>query len=349
MAKGNRNVALIEAESLTPEETSLMEDNRRAQYEPEPESTPEPVARETPAPTPAPVKVVPETVAKEPAALEPAPVVADDKPKMVDQRALHEERERRKEERNRREKAEQDLAKLTGRFATLEELARAAAQQQAPKPEVPDVNTDPVAHFQHELRQRDEKIAQFENWQRQQQAQAQQQQQISHIRQYATQAETDFSRDTPDYTEAATYVQMVRNAQLEAIGITDQGQRAQQLAMEALNLAAGAQQRGQNPAAIIYQMAKASGWKAKAAEVPVAPAPVVTTPVTTPVPAPSPAVPADGAKKLATVAKGQAANASLSQLNGGAQTETSVESLLKMSDEEFSAATKGDNWRKLFA
>lgn len=337
MARSRGNAALIEAESLSPEETSLMEDNRQAQFEP---VTPEP----EPAPSPAPA-VAKETTPAATSTPAATPEPADDKKRMVEYGALHEERERRKEERVRREKAEQEVAKVSERFKVLEELVRAASapapQQQQP---IPDVNTDPVAHFQAELAARDQRISQFEAYQRQQQQQAQQQQQINYIRQSATQAEAEFAKDTPDYQEAATYVQMIRNAQLEAIGLADPAARAQQLAMEALNLAASAQQRGQNPAALIYNMAKASGWKAKAAEQ----QPIATQGAATPQ-AGAAAAPAAAAKKLETVARGQAANASLSQLNGSTATETSVETLLKMSDEDFAKATKGDAWRKLFS
>ena len=341
------NTALIEQESLSPEETAMMDSNRKAQYEtdpapdPEPTPAPSPATPPAPAPTPEPPKSTPDPAkTPDPAAAPTTPEPVDDKKRMVEYGALHEERERRKAERLRAEKAEQELARLSGRFATLEELARAAAQP-APQP-VPDVNTDPIAHFQAELAARDQKIAQFENWQRQQQQQIQEQQVIVQVRNHAVAAEAEFAKTTPDYQEAATYVQMVRNAQLEAIGISDPGQRQQQLAMEALNLAAGAAQRGQNPAAIIYQMAKASGWSPKpAASALAAPAPAVPA-------APPPPDPA-GAKKLETVAKGQVANTSLGKLNGGAPVETSIETLLKMSDEDFDAATKGDAWRKLFA
>lgn len=339
MARSRGNAALIEAESLSPEENSLMEDNRQAQFEvvetPESAATPAP-AKETAAPA---APIVP---AASPAS---TPEPADDKKRMVEYGALHEERERRKEERVRREKAEQEVAKVSERFKVLEELVRAASAPvpQAQQP-IPDVNTDPVAHFEAQLAARDRHIAQIEGYQRQQQQQAQQQQQINFIRQSATQSEVEFAKETPDYQEAATYVQMIRNAQLEAIGLVDPAARAQQLAMEALNLAANAQQRGQNPAALIYNMAKASGWKGKAAE----PQPIATNGAATPQAAAA-AAPAAAAKKLETVARGQVANASLSQLNGGAATETSVETLLKMSDEDFAKATKGDAWRKLFS
>ena len=342
MARARGNTALIEGESLTKEETALMDSNRQAQFESDPgtapaaEPTPDPAPATPPAaePTPAPAPDAP--AAPDPSAPAATPEPVDDKKRMVEYGALHEERERRKQEQARAQKAEQELARLSGRFATLEELARAAAQQSDPAQQPPDVNLDPVGHFQAALADRDRKIAQFEQWARQQQQQQQEQQQIMTIRQHAMTGEAEFAKATPDYQEAANYVQMVRNAQLEAIGITDPAQRQQQLAYEALNLAAGAMQRGQNPAAIVYQMAKASGWMSK---------PAPTQPAAAPAAVPDPA----GAKKLATVAAGQVANQSIGKLNGqAAPISTSLEDVLKMSDEDFAKKySKPEDWRKL--
>jgi hypothetical protein len=340
------NTALIEQENLTKEEQTLMDENQKAQFEPEVPETPEqtptptPATPATPESTPTPAPTTPEGTAATPPTPESG---TPEKQRTVDYGAFHEERERRKEERTRREKAEAELAKLTGRFSTLEELARAATQQMQPQPKSPDISTDPVGHFQAELAARDARIAQFENWQREQQVMAQQQAQITAIRNRAVAAEAEFSKTTPDYVEAAEFVQMIRNAQLEAVGFADPAQRQQQLAIEALNLAAGAEQRGQNAAAVIYQMAKASGWKPKAAAAASQPTATNGTAQQQPDPA--------GAKKLETVARGQAANQSIGKLNGqSAPTGApSLEELSKMSDEEFDAATKGDNWRKLFA
>ena len=362
MARSRGNAALLAQENLdlTPEETKTMEDNRTTEIE---EKASEPVsgASETQPSSPASPTAPEQTTATAPtppaAQSTTAPVAAttetsqttpqDDKKRMVEFGAFHEERERRKQEAARAQKAEQELARLTGRFTTLEELARAAAAQQQPQPKSPDVNTDPVGHFQAEIAKRDQQIAAFENWAREQQRfsqeqvqRQQQEQQIVAIRTRAVSQEQEFAKTTPDYTEAADYVQRVRNAQLEAIGFTDPVARQQQLAMEALNLAISAEQRGQNAAAIIYQMAKATGWAPKA------PAAAAST---TAQAAPQAPATADGAKKLETVAKGQQANTSLGKLNGqAAPAETSLEALLKMSDEDFDKATKGDAWRKLF-
>lgn len=333
------NTALAEGEALTQDELKLFEDNKASDSEPGTPVEPTPPAPPTPEPEPKPAEQEPpkegEPPAPEPAA---APAAQDGKQRTVEYGAFHEERERRKEERARRERAEQELATVKSRFATLEEIARAASQPQPQPP--PDVNTDPVGHFQAELAARDAKIAQFEAWQRQQQQVMQEQQIIGQIRTRAVAAEEEFAKSTPDYREAADYVQMVRNAQLSALGFRDPAARQQQIAFEALNMAAGAEQRGENPAQLIYEMAKASGWKPKAAATNGA----AGTPAAAAAPTPDPAA----AKKLETVAKGQAVNASLGKLNGqSAPTgELTLDRAANMSDEEF-ASIKPETWRKL--
>jgi len=349
MARTRGNAALLAQENLdlTPEETKTMEDNRAAEIEEKQQEQQEPASGGTGQPSPTPTTPAPVTPEQAPAAATETAPAADQK-RMVELGALHEERERRKQEAARAQKAEQELARLSGRFTTLEELARAAAAEGKPKPVVPDVATDPVGHFKAEIAQRDQRLAEFENWAREQSrvqqemvARQQQEQQIVTIRNRAVAAEQEFAKTTPDYIEAADYVQRVRNAQLEAIGFTDPVARQQQLAMEALNLAVSAEQRGVNAASLIYQMAKATGWTPKT------PTPAQPTPANATQQQPTAA---DGAKKLETVAKGQAANQSIGKLNGQtAPTETSLEALLKMSDEDFDKATKGDAWRKLFA
>jgi hypothetical protein len=328
--KGSSNAAIMESEALTPEESKLMDDNRQAEFSiPEPEPA-APVTKTAPEPTPE-----PETIETTEPDDVPVAETPPEKRRMVDYGALHEERERRKAADKEKAELARQLATITGRFSTLEELAKAAAAQTQPKPQIPDVNSDPVAHFQAELRARDEKIAQFENWQRQQQQQAEQAQQINQIRAIASQQEAEFAKETPDYQEAATYVQQARLNQLRVLRVPNPEQA---VAQEALQLAVNALQQGVNPAQMVYEYAKTVGWAPKvAAPTPSQPAPA----------APKPAAPAAGAKKLETVAKGQAANASLSQLNGSASPETTIESVLKMSDEEFAKWATPENWRAM--
>jgi hypothetical protein len=339
MARARGNAALIEQENLSKEEQAQMDENRAAEAQPELpiEESKQPEAPKPPE-EPKPAEAAPAAPAAPDGASPGVP--ADDKKRMVEYGALHEERERRKQEQARAQKAEQELARLSGRFSTLEELARAAAAEQQPKPKSPDVGTDPVGHFQHEIALRDQKLAQFENWAREQQRAAQQQQEIAFVRQRAMSEEQEFAKATPDYVEAAEYVQRIRNAQLEAVGFTDPLARSQQLAMEALNLAVVSAQRGENAAATIYRMAKASGWTPKAAAQSGAAAGSGSQQH-------DPA----GAKKLETVARGQQANTSIGKLNGQtAPNEPTLEDLLKMSEKDFAAwSSKGDNWRKIFA
>jgi hypothetical protein len=334
MAERRSNAAIAEMSELSPEESAVLDADKEGtdapELPPEPEEAPEraaPVAKAAPEPEADP-DVDPRT----------------GRQRKVDYGAFHEERERRKSETKARIDAEQKFATLNGRLEVLQELARAAQQQQqAPQIEVPDISENPVGHFQAQIALRDQKIAEFDQW-RQQQAQEQQQREyqanqvmgqlqvqqqqnemVGQVRNVAIQAEQEFSKSVPDYQDAASHVQKTRLAQLTALGVPNP---EQQLQVEALQMAAGALQQGRNPAAVIYDMAKATGWTGK------------TRPA---------AVASPGAQKLATVARGQSANASLSQVSGSAPAEMSVNKLLEMSDEEFAEATKGGKWAKLFS
>src|SRR6516162_7647990 len=153
MARSRGNAALLAQENLdlTPEETKTMEENRPTEIEAKQQEQQEPASggseQHTPTPTPAPT--TPEQAPAAAATTTEQQPAADQK-RMVELGALHEERERRKQEASRAQKAEQELARLSGRFTTLEELARAAAAEQRPQPRSPDVAVDPVGHFQAE-------------------------------------------------------------------------------------------------------------------------------------------------------------------------------------------------------
>lgn len=333
--KGSSNAALMESEALTPEESQLMDDNRQAEF-----TIPEP----DPAPAPAPVpKAAPEPETTETTDPDDVPVAETppEKRRMVDYGALHEERERRKAADKEKAELARQLATLTGRFSTIEELAKAASAQNQPKPQVPDVNTDPIAHFQAQIAERDRQLSEMQQWRQQQEQQAQQAQVVNQIRSVASQQEAEFAKETPDYQEAASHVQQMRLAQLRALRIPNPEQA---VAQEALQLAYNALNQGVNPAQMVYDYAKAIGWAPKQAAAATQAAP---TPAQPPPAAPKPAAQAAGAKKLETVAKGQAANASLSQLNGSAPAETTIESVLKMSDEEFAKWATPENWRQM--
>lgn len=72
--------------------------------------------------------------------------------------------------------------------------------------------------------------------------------------------EQEFGQATPDYNAASTYLRNSRAAELQAHGLSRS--RIQQiLAEEAINMAAAALQRGENPAKVIYAAAKSRGYQ----------------------------------------------------------------------------------------
>lgn len=364
MARGS--VAAAFGEAMTPEETQMMDDNRAAEYEPQTPDVPEPA----PAPEPAPV------VVETKAAPAPAAEEADDeiegaevdpqtgKIKRVPYGALHAERSERKKEKEARTaaearatKAETDAATLAGRFQVIQELiqrGQAPQQQQATAPAapqeivIPDVTEDPVGHFKatnevlaRQLQAATKQIEDVNKWREAQTAEGQAMQNVNRLTQIAQSHESEFRTREPAYDEAFAYVKSVRDQELQHMGYKDPNQRAHIIQQDALQIAAQALQNNMNAAEVVFNIAKSRGFAAKAPVVVPPHAPVAV----------APAVPVVSAetKKIATVARGQAATQSLGQVNGSAPAETSVESLLKMSDADFAKAVSGDKWRELFA
>jgi hypothetical protein len=333
MARTDRNSAL--AEPMTPEETSLMDadrDNEHAQPD---------LPLETPEPEPEPGPEAP-AAAPEPAEhAEPEIDPDTGKQRKVDYGALHAEREKRKTIEAKERETSQKLATLMGRFDVLSQLAQkqTAPQTQAQTPqqiEVPDINLDPVGHFQAKDAIREQELTQLRQWKDAQEKQSETYSNVQRLQQIAQSHEVEFSKNTPDYQEAFTYLRQNRDDELEAMGYADPAVRQQIINNDALQIAAQALQGNRNAAEAVYKIAKARGWAGKAPAAPV--------------PAQAPEVHPDTVK-LKTVAKGQAASASIGQVNGSAPAETGVQAILAMSDTDFAAKFGGEageaNWRKL--
>jgi len=306
-----------------------------------PAAASEPAAPELPIPEP----TTPEPLAAEPEEIEEehAPDAAGTKPPKgyVSVNALREEREKRRAK-------EQEFTVLNTRLETLMQLANAqqqqaqTQQQQTAAPEIPDVTVDPVGHFKAKNALLEQQVAQLANGFQQQNQQQTVQSNIARLTQIATAQEQEFSKTTPDYQEAAEFVKGLRDMQLQALGATDPAQRQILLQQEAMQIAAGALQNNKNPASVIYDIAKASGWKPK-------PAGQSSASVDASAAAMKGALASaiTPAKQVQMAAAGQVAGQSLGQVNGSSTPPTTLESLLKLSDKEFAEKTKGDKWREL--
>lgn len=293
-----------------------------------PSTSPEPAPAAAPAPSPSP-------------AAEPGKAAADGKDpqprddkgkfdtpegdpanKLVPLPALQEERQRRKELQERLEAVERqrvaDMAKLDERLRILQ-----GAQHQ---PETPSVDQDPVGAIKR-LDGTVQEVAQ--------RLQAEEHHRALTARYQA--AAGEFSAKTPDFQAAYAHLMNVRSAELAAAGVPPD-QIPMWIQRGELNMAAQALQQGINPAERAYGIAKALGYRPAEAQ------PAAATPSPAPSSSPAPAQP-DAAAQLATIAGGRDASASLAAAGGSPAAGTlTLETLLKMDDDEF-ARLDPKKWR----
>lgn len=245
-------------DKLSADEQKLM-DSMRADEAPTPEPEPTPRAAPEPAATPEP------EIEDDPTVVEPG------QSKTVPHQAFHAERERRKaaEERARVVETEKaaDMARLQERINLITGIAQVATQQPAAAPvaeEVPDVNTDPVGHFQAvaaELKRTvEEQGAILQGFTQR----SQQNNQIMELRNWGAAQEQAFEIQEPSYRAAMDHLGVSRRAQLTAIGVTDPAEQMRIIGSDITNVAARARQEGANFAARLYDLAQQFGFKKEA-------------------------------------------------------------------------------------
>ena len=316
------NTALLGDDGMSADESALMDANRESESI-QPEAEPEaPETVETPQP-----ELALEVEEHEEPAIDPK----TGQQRKVDYGALHAERQKRKAAEAEVGKAREEAAKLMGRFETIQQ---AIARSQQPQPEapaeIPDINLDPVGHFQAKFAQAEKQLQDVNRWRESQEANSTAMNNVAQLQRIAQQHEADFSKTTPDYQDAFQYVRAQRDQELQDMGYADPGVRQQIIQNDALQIAAQALQGNKNAAEVVYKIAKARGYAGKAA----ATAPVVKSP---------------DLQKLTNIAKGQAANTSLGQVGGTSLPEMTAESIAKMPDAEFEKwlSTNEDTFRKM--
>lgn len=227
--------------------------------------------------------------------------------KVVDKRALDEERSRRKATAKERDEARQQMARLQGQ---LDALTKPVTQE----PQGDPIDTDPIAA----LKRLDEAEKGRE--------QARQQHEYEGALQAKFKADIDqFTTTKPDYMAAADFLMKSREAELRLF-TDDPAAIAAALRRETISIVDRAAHTEKNAAEIAYAMATARGYKVAAAE---DPAPKVSD-----------------SEKMDNIAKGQAASKNLSS-PGNADATPTITSLLAMDSEEFLKATTDPKaWRK---
>lgn len=333
MAKTNRapNPALLGDDAMSSDESAMMDADRDNEGSSEPIEDAAPVVEEAPAEQP---ELALETEEHEEPAIDPK----TGQKRMVDYGALHAERSKRKTTETELAKQREENAKILGRFETIQQMMQRAPQQQTPQQpvadEIPDINLDPVGHFQAKDALRERELGELRQWRQSQQQQSDTYNNVSRLQQIAQSHEAEFKKTTPDYDDAFQYVRAQRDTELQGMGYDDPNVRQNIIAQDALQIAAQALQGNRNAAQVVYAIAKARGYAGKAPASAPAPVPVAKSP---------------DAQKIATVAKGQEASQSLGQMGGTAPVEFSAEMIAKMSDNEFADWTSKneDAWRKM--
>lgn len=131
--------------------------------------------------------------------------------------------------------------------------------------DIPDASKDPLGAIEgltkavNAYRQREQQQLQAR------QKQQAEQQAIQQLTSYMQDGEAQFRAQAPDYDEAAKFLVESRTKELTAIGHAPEAVQ-NGVYWEYLNLINQARQNGQNPAALVYQQAKARGYTGAAAE-----------------------------------------------------------------------------------
>lgn len=149
----------------------------------------------------------------------------------------------------------------------LEALAQQVAQKQSPAapPEVvPDENEDPLGAMLHKLNLVNSQVAALKTDLTTEQQNNLLRQQFDQFTASVTKAKETFETTTPDFKEAYAHIRALRTEDLRAAGCPEKDIN-QILINDEFQLAQTAIQRGKNPAAEMYSMAKRYGYTTKAA------------------------------------------------------------------------------------
>jgi hypothetical protein len=293
----------------------------------------------------------PETKAPEPKAQAPEPqpkdqpepdpegdeteetVELNNKGRFVRHGAFHAEREQRKEWQRKAQEIEAryaaDMAKANERLAQIAQSAQQAnafKPVQAPTPQIPSLEEDPIGHFQARLAQEEAKRTEIERKIQGSETRTQQQAQLQQIGAEVDRLEREYTQKNPDYPKAQEYLFNTWANEAKVLGISpDEAVR-----FYSMQLVQRAAAQNKNPAELAYEFAKTRGYSQAQAQ--------------------QPQAQTQRQPNLDTIQKGIAASKSASSAPGKAPPGTpTIEELLRMDEDEF-AAKYGDRqnsaWQK---
>ena len=213
---------------------------------------------------------------------------------------------------------EKSLAVLTSRLDTLQEVWQ-------PKTPAPDYETDPIGAINHKLEQTAKGYEELQRAEQTRVAMDNERAKIEHVRSVGKTQADQFAEKTPDFYDAYNSLLVAKDAELQAMGYTDQAQRSAFVREYEVSIIGKAVSEGANAAERLYSLARSLGYAVK-----------------------QPA--GDAAKaKLDNIAAGQSAGKSLGAASGSAPpAKITLPDLGKMTDEEFEAYTSDPvKWRNI--
>ena len=205
-----------------------------------------------------------------------------------------------------------DMARLNERLAII---AQQNAQREQPKaPEIPDINTDPIGHFQTKQAILEKQLEEARGFQQQQVQMTQQQAHLQKIGAEVSRLEQEFAKVTPDYTQAQQHLFESWAQEARVIG----RQPEEAIKFWSMQIVQHAAQQNKNPAQVAYEMAKQRGYTGAQ-------------------PKPQAQTQQPQGPNLDTIQRGLAASKSTSAAPGKAPPSgtPTIEALLQMDDEDF--------------
>ena len=287
---------------------------------------PEPVV--TPDPSP-------EAIVDPAAVVEPSAPDRDDKGRFVPHQALHAEREEHKKTRSELQTLREQQAILNDRWNTL--LAATKQPEQQPEaPPNPEEDIFAYAKWQgDQIKALTEKVEGRDKAETEARTAAEQERELWGHWSQSAQA---YAATAPDFGDAVKFLSDARTKQLNALAVVDPNFSdaegvTNQINAELKAIVASARARGENPAKVVHDIAKAYGFAGAA-------------PSPTPTPAPAAA---ELAGKIAQIDAAQTASRTLAAAPGrDAGDPMSPEAIAAMSTSEFDAWMKSPENAKLF-
>lgn len=195
---------------------------------------------------------------------EPSPE-RDEKGRFVPHQALHAEREEHKKTKAELEQIRQQQAILNDRWNTMLQVQQKVQQ---PEPETPpDPNEDIFAFSKwqaDQLKALQERVESREKSEEQQQKIAEQERELWG---HWSQSAQSYAAEAPDFGDAVKFLSDTRTRQLKALAAVDprfgdDNGILGQINAELKSIVVAAKERGENPAKVVHELAKAYGFAA---------------------------------------------------------------------------------------